>query len=304
LLIVEDDEVQRNSMMELIGNRDVVTTAVGTGQEALDMLEEKHFDCVVLDLGLPDMEGFEVLKQIKQQAKFQDLPVVIYTSKDLLKQEELQIKRYAETIITKDVTSPDRLLDETALFLHRVVAKMPEAKRKAVEQRYQAAEAANSAEIIRRAAMQEARSDVIASSQPVPTGELSGKKILVVDDDVRNIFALTGVLENQGMEVVFAENGRAGIDLLMSTPAIDLVLMDVMMPEMDGYETTRAIREIPGYETLPIIALTAKAMAGDREKCLEAGASDYITKPVDIDLLLSMMHAWMGRRDQITEGER
>jgi CheY-like chemotaxis protein len=244
-----------------------------------------------------------VLKQIKQQAKFQDLPVVIYTSKDLMKQEEVQIKKYAEAIITKDVTSPDRLLDETALFLHRVVAKLPEAKRKTLEQR-QAATESTPVESARPTEFLPTLSTPATDGAQGPAEELSGRKVLVVDDDVRNIFALTGVLENQGMEVIFAENGKSGIELLMNAPGIDLVLMDVMMPEMDGYETTRAIREVPGYEALPIIALTAKAMAGDREKCLEAGASDYITKPVDIDRLLAMMRAWIGRRDQIIEGER
>ncbi|MBV9468347.1 MAG: response regulator, partial [Abitibacteriaceae bacterium] len=314
LLIVEDNETQRASIIELIGNRDVITTAVGTGEEALAQLKEKRFDCMVLDLGLPDMEGFELLKKVKRQAKYKDLPVVIYTSKDLSKREEIQLKKYAATIITKDATSSERLLDETALFLHRIVDKMPSAKRKVVEQLHppmstgqptpsrDTGEAHRESQTAPQAPRQKPNG---AAATPVASPAMSsltsaqiregltGKKVLVVDDDMRNIFALTSVLENYGVEVIFAENGRDGIDKLVATPGIDVVLMDVMMPEMDGYETTHSIRQMDSYATLPIIALTAKAMEGDREKCLAAGASDYIMKPVHIDNLLAMLYRWL-----------
>jgi CheY-like chemotaxis protein len=265
LLVVEDDEAQRNSIVELIGNGDVVTKAVGTGEEALALLKERHFDCLVLDLGLPDMTGFELIERIKSEAGLQELPIIIYTGKELSKSDETELRRMAETIIIKDVQSPERLLDETALFLHRVEVNLPEAKRRVLHQLHQ--------------------TDAV----------LAGKKALIVDDDVRNIFALTSALENVQMAVLYSENGRDALSLLEATPDIDVVLMDVMMPEMDGYETMRAIRKMERFRSLPIIALTAKAMKGDREKCVEAGASDYISKPANIDQLLSLLRVWLYR---------
>jgi len=265
LLVVEDDPAQRQAIDELIGHDDVVTTSVGSADAALTELRTKRFDCMVLDLGLPDMTGFDLLERIKNERELQDLPIIIYTGKDLSKAEETRLKKYAETIIIKDARSPERLLDETALFLHRVEANLPEEKRRVLEQLHSA--------------------DAI----------FAGKKVLVVDDDVRNIFAITSVLENNGMNVVFAENGKEGIDTLLKNDDVSLVLMDVMMPDMDGYETMRKIRQRPEYKALPVIALTAKAMKGDREKCIQAGASDYITKPVDSDQLLSLMRVWMYR---------
>ena len=270
LLVVEDNEQQRQSIVELIGDGDVRTTAVGTGGEALAALKASPFDCVVLDLGLPDMSGFELIKQIEQQVGISNggrtsLPIIIYTGKNLTEQEETELRRVTEAIIVKDVKSPERLLDETALFLHRVQSNLPEAKQQILAQ--------------------------LRQQEPV----LAGKKILIVDDDVRNIFALTSILEEHQMEVVFAENGRKGIDLLQNTPDVDAVLMDIMMPEMDGYETMRAIRAQTKFRSLPILALTAKAMKGDREKCLEAGASDYIAKPVDTEQLLSLLRVWLYR---------
>ena len=263
LLIVEDDDMQRSSIVELIGNGDVTSTAVSSAEEALELLAAQHFDCMVLDLGLPGASGFQLLERVKTEESLRDLPVIVYTGRELSAAEETRLRKYAESIILKDVRSPERLLDETALFLHRVEAHLPEEKRRILHTAHG-----------REAAFQ-------------------GATVLVVDDDVRNIFAVTTVLEGQGMKVVFAENGRDGIELLRKTPTVSLVLMDVMMPEMDGYETMRQIRRVPEYRTLPILALTAKAMKGDREKCLEAGASDYITKPVDPDRLLSMMRVWM-----------
>ncbi|MEG3908474.1 HAMP domain-containing protein [Microcoleus sp. w2-18bC1] len=265
LLVVEDDETQRLSIVDLIGNHDVSTTAVGSGAEALAILKSGHFDCVVLDLGLPDMTGFELIEQIKQEATLKSLPLIIYTGKELTRSEETQLKRMAETIIVKDVRSPERLLDETALFLHRVQANLPEPKRQMLEQLYQT------------------------------DSTLAGKTVLIVDDDMRNIFALTSMLERHKMKIEYAENGREGIAKLQNTPGINIVLMDVMMPEMDGYETMQAIRNMPQFASLPMIALTAKAMKGDREKCIEAGASDYITKPVDTEQLLSLLRVWLYR---------
>ncbi len=322
LLIVEDDEIQRDSMTELIGNMDVKTTAVATGEDALAQLKANDFDCMVLDLGLPDMAGVELLKKVKRQARFKNLPVVIYTSRDLTRQEEAQLKKYAETIITKDARSPERLLDETALFLHRIVAKLPEAKRKVVEQapgrqaRQGETANGNNGAANGTAGSKNSRkpqsapppdstiADSTAADGAATTGAagdtedvLSGRCVLLVDDDVRNVFALTSVLENYGVEVVFAENGRDALEILQGQPSVDLILMDVMMPEMDGYETTRAIRQMERYADLPIISLTAKAMSGDRERSLEAGASDYITKPVDLDLLLASMRKLLARTD-------
>jgi HAMP domain-containing protein/CheY-like chemotaxis protein len=265
LLVVEDDETQRASIIELVGEEDVEITAVATAEEALAKLRAQRFDCMVLDLGLAGMDGFKLLETVKRNEELQQVPIIVYTGKDLSPQEETQLRRYAETIIIKDAKSPERLLDETALFLHRVESRLPEQKRRMLEQ--------------------------LHSTDAV----FQGKKILIVDDDVRNIFSLTSVLEAQGMGVVFAENGRAAIETLQANPDVDLILMDVMMPEMDGYETTRAIREMEGLREIPIISLTAKAMKGDREKSIASGASDYITKPVDPDQLLSLMRVWLYR---------
>jgi CheY-like chemotaxis protein/signal transduction histidine kinase/HAMP domain-containing protein len=266
LLVVEDDDTQRMSIVELIGDGDVQTTAVATGAEALAQLEQQAYDCMVLDLRLPDMSGFELIELIQKQLGLVDLPIIVYTGKDLTEKEETQLRMVADAIVVKEANSPERLLAETSIFLHRVETSLPEPKRRILEQ------------LLRR--------------DPV----LEGRKVLVVDDDVRNIFALTSALETYRMEVLRAENGREGIELLEQNPDIDVVLMDIMMPEMDGYETMRAIRQIDLYQDLPIIALTAKAMKADRDKCIEAGASDYIAKPLDIDQLLSMLRVWLYRR--------
>ncbi|HZF51757.1 MAG TPA: response regulator, partial [Polyangiaceae bacterium] len=263
LLVVEDDDVQRQSIVALIGNGDVQTTAVATGEEAIAALKERHFDCMVLDLGLPDMPGLTLIETIKKDLGLDNLPIVVYTGRDLTPEEEIELKRGTEAIIVKSVRSMEHLLDETALFLHRVEANLPQQKRQMLTQAQQ--------------------------TDPI----FVGKKVLVIDDDIRNIFAITSVLERHKMDVSYAENGRKGIELLKSTPGIDAVLMDVMMPEMDGYETTREIRGMPKFANLPIIALTAKAMKGDREKCIEAGASEYIPKPVDPDQLMSLLRVWL-----------
>jgi CheY-like chemotaxis protein len=270
LLIVEDDETQRRSMVELIGDEDVQITAVDSAEAALKELAERHYDCMVLDLGLRDMSGFELLEKVKSDPRraARELPIIIYTGRALSPSEETRLRKYAETIIVKDVKSPERLLDETALFLHRVESKLPEQKRRMLEQLHNA--------------------DAV----------FTGKRVLIVDDDVRNIFSLTSVLESHGMQVAFSENGRDALEKLKAGGdggPYDIVLMDIMMPEMDGYETTRAVRQLPELKSLPIIALTAKAMKGDREKTIAAGASDYITKPVDTEQLLSLMRVWLYR---------
>jgi CheY-like chemotaxis protein len=206
------------SIVELVGSgEDVSVTAVATAEEALEQIAERRFDCMVLDLGLAEMNGFSLLERVKNDPAIQELPIIIYTGKELSAAEDTQLRRYADTIIVKDVKSPERLLDETALFLHRVEAKLPEQKRRMLERLHSA------------------------------DATFEQKTILIVDDDVRNIFSLTSVLESHGMAVLFAENGRDALELLRSNPRVDLVLMDVMMPEMDGYETTRAIREMEEY---------------------------------------------------------
>jgi CheY-like chemotaxis protein len=265
LLVVEDDETQRMAIVELIGNGDVETTPVATGAAALEALAQERYDCVVLDLGLPDMTGVELIERIRDATADAPVPVVIYTGKELTQREESQLRKLAETIIIKDVRSPERLLDETALFLHRVEAQLPEPKRRMLRELHR--------------------------SDPV----LAGRKVLIVDDDMRNIFALTSALERYQMDVSYAENGREGIDALKAHPDTDIVLMDIMMPELDGYETIRRIRATDSFAQLPIIALTAKAMRGDRERCIEAGASDYITKPVDVEQLVSLLRVWLYR---------
>jgi CheY-like chemotaxis protein len=218
---------------------------------------------MVLDLKLPARGGFELLEQIKQDDRFASTPVIVYTGKELTQRETTKLRKLADTIVVKDASSPERLLDETALFLHRVERKLPQEKRRLLEQLHSAEEV------------------------------FKDKKIVIVDDDVRNVFALTSVLEAHGMDVLYAENGKEGIELLRRTEDVNLVLMDIMMPELDGYETTRAIRAEDAFKQLPIICLTAKAMKGDRERAIAAGASDYITKPVDTDQLLSLMRVWL-----------
>ncbi|MGI8686110.1 MAG: response regulator, partial [Acidimicrobiales bacterium] len=264
LLIVEDDDTERQAVVALLGSgQRVDITAVGSSEEAVSVLEARKVDCVVLDLKLPKMSGFSLLERIKSDERFATVPVIVYTGKDLTRREETRLSKYAESIIVKDARSPERLLEEATLFLHQPGSQLPDDQRLMLEQ------------LRNHAAL------------------LTGKRVLIVDDDVRNVFALTSVLERQGMTVLFAENGKDGIATLKQHPDVDLVLMDIMMPEMDGYETTTAIRRIPRFKKLPIIALTAKAMKGDREKSISAGASDYITKPVDVDQLLSLVRVWL-----------
>jgi HAMP domain-containing protein/CheY-like chemotaxis protein/signal transduction histidine kinase len=265
LLVVEDNPAEQLSIRELLGYDDIDLVTVSTGSEALAAVTNESFDCVVLDLRLPDMSGFEVLERFRDTPSLGDLPIVVFTGKELSPEEDARLHTLARSVVLKGVESPERLLDETALFLHRVVADLPPAKQKMIEQLHRSDEA------------------------------LVGRKVLVVDDDVRNIFALSSVLERRGMVVLTASTGREAIATLESTPDVAIVLMDVMMPEMDGYETMQAIRSNAQLRRLPIIALTAKAMKGDREKCLEAGASEYLAKPVNTEQLLSALRMWLHR---------
>ena len=265
LLVVEDNEIERNAIVELLGYRDIEILPVGTGAEALATLAKSPVDCIVLDLRLPDMTGFELLERLQGDPRTAAIPVVVFTGRELSQQETAALKQMAKSVVLKDVQSPERLLDETALFLHRVVTDLPPDKQAMLERLH------GGKEILR------------------------GRKVLIVDDDARNIFALTSVLENHEMDILSATNGRQAIELIETTPDLDIVLMDIMMPEMDGYETMREIRSKPRFRTLPILALTAKAMKGDREKCLDAGASDYISKPVNTNQLLSLLRVWLFR---------
>jgi len=219
----------------------------------------------VLDLRLPDMSGFDILERFRDDPKVKDLPVVVFTGKELTPEEDARLHTLARSVVVKGVESPERLLDETALFLHRVVADLPPEKQRMLEKLHRSDDA------------------------------LVGKKVLVVDDDMRNIFALSSVLERRGMVVLTAGTGREAISTLESMPDVAIVLMDIMMPEMDGYATMQVIRQNPALRRLPIVALTAKAMKGDREKCLEAGASEYLAKPVNTDQLLSALRMWLHR---------
>ena len=236
-----------------------------SGALALQTLETGNYDCVVLDLRLPDMTGFEVLEQLRDSAKLKDLPVVVFTGRELSPDEDAQLHTLARSVVVKGVESPERLLDETALFLHRVITDLPPEKQQMLDSLHRSDDA------------------------------LAGRKVLVVDDDVRNIFALSSVLERRGMTVLSAGTGREAIETIESTPDLAIVLMDIMMPEMDGYETMQVIRQNSALRRLPIIALTAKAMKGDRERCLEAGASEYLAKPVNTDQLLSALRVWLHR---------
>jgi CheY-like chemotaxis protein/HAMP domain-containing protein len=264
LLLVEDDDLQRGEIIKIIGNGDVAVTQVRNGAEALQALRERSFDCAVVDLVLPDMDGLQLVETIRRNSS-RRLPVIVHTAKDVSSAEEAKLRNLVESYILKGPESHRQLFDETSLFLHRHVAGMSEDKRRIIE-------------LARRR-----------------EAGLAGRNVLIVDDDIRNIFSLTGVLEQHQVRVVHAESGRLGIEVLEQAPSVDMVLMDVMMPDMDGYETMRQIRRHDRFRKLPIIAITAKAMKGDREKCIAAGASEYISKPVDTDQLVSMMRVWLGR---------
>jgi CheY-like chemotaxis protein/CHASE3 domain sensor protein/putative methionine-R-sulfoxide reductase with GAF domain len=265
LLIVEDNEGQNNAISELIGNGDVKCFSAYSGNQAYEMMGKESFDCVIVDLGLPDMTGFDLMKKIKDNNDLRKTPIIVYTGKDLTKEESNRLNKLANTVVLKTVDSHERLLDETTLFLHRVESRLPKEKQNIIRKLHKTDEV------------------------------LKDKNVLIVDDDIRNIYSLTNALEEEGLNCLTAENGKVALQMLKKQEAIDIVLMDVMMPEMDGYDATKEIRNIGKFSKLPIIGLTAKAMKGDREKCLSAGMSDYITKPVNIEQLLSLMRVWLYR---------
>jgi CheY-like chemotaxis protein len=265
LLVVEDNPAERFSVTELLSHDDIDIVTADNGAAALGSLREQAIDCVVLDLKLPDMSGFEVLEQIRDDRQLGHIPVVVFTGRELTAEEETRLHSIARSVVVKGVESPERLLDETALFLHRLVSKLPPDKQRMLERLHGSDE------------------------------DLAGRTVLLVDDDARNIFALSSVLERRGMRVLTATTGKEAIAILQSTPEVALALMDIMMPDMDGYETMRQIRNDDALRRLPIIALTAKAMKGDREKCVAAGASDYLAKPVNTEQLLAALRMWLHR---------
>jgi HAMP domain-containing protein/signal transduction histidine kinase/DNA-binding response OmpR family regulator len=265
LLVIEDNPAEQLSIEALLGHSDIEIETVGTGKDALKVLRDSQVDCVVLDLRLPDISGFELLQKLSDDSALADIPVIVFTGRELTPEEDAQLHAVARSIVVKDVESPERLLDETSLFLHRVVSDLPIAKQQMLEK--------------------------LTSSDE----DLVGKTVLLVDDDARNIFALSSALERRGMHVLTATTGKEAVELVNATPELAIVLMDIMMPEMDGYQTTSRIRENPKFRRLPIVALTAKAMKGDREKCLEAGCSDYLAKPVNTEQLLAALRMWLHR---------
>ncbi|MGA7231362.1 MAG: response regulator, partial [Xanthobacteraceae bacterium] len=265
LLVVEDNQAEQMSIRELLGHDDIEIVNAGTGRDALNLLREEQCDCVVLDLRLPDMSGFEVLERMRTDTSLADIPVVVFTGRELTIEEDAQLHTMARSIVVKGVESPERLLNETALFLHRVITDLPAEKQQMLER--------------------------LNSSDE----DLVGRTALLVDDDPRNVFALSSALERRGMKVLTATTGAEAIEIMEETPSLAIVLMDIMMPEMDGYQTIEKIRQNEAYRRLPIIALTAKAMKGDREKCLQAGASDYLAKPVNTEQLLSALRMWLHR---------
>jgi hypothetical protein len=248
-------------MANLIESGEVTVTAVCTAAQALEQLDQEKFDCVIVDLGLPDMDGLTLIERIKAHPAHARVPVIVYTGRELLPEEDVALRRFSESVIIKDEMSPERLIEETNYFLNQVEARLPAAKH--------------------------------PPASAVAATSLAGRRILITDDDTRNIFALKSALEEYRMDVLTAESGSEAIALLDGHPDVDIILMDIMMPEMDGYETIRRIRAKAPWRTLPIIALTAKAMKGDRESCLAAGASEYISKPVDIDQLIALVRVWL-----------
>jgi CheY-like chemotaxis protein len=265
LLIVEDNASESLSIAQLLGHDDLDIIAAETGAGAFAILHEQPVDCIVLDLRLPDMSGFDFLERIANDAELQDIPVVVFTGRELSPEQDAKLRTMARSVVVKGVESPERLLDETALFLHRDVSNLPAEKQRMLERLHGSDEG------------------------------LAGKTVLLVDDDARNIFALSSVLERRAMRVLTATTGSEAIALLDANPGVAIVLTDIMMPGMDGYETIRLIRGNSLFGRLPIVALTAKAMKGDREKCLEAGASDYLAKPVNTEQLLTALRLWLHR---------
>ena len=269
ILLVEDDERQRESVVHLISDDDVEITAVALGEQALELLKTQIFDCMIIDLKLPDIQGNELLERMEHEELCSFPPVIVYTGRNLSREEEADLMKYSRSIIIKGARSPERLLDEVTLFLHKVESELSSERQGMLQQ--------------------------VRSRERV----FEGRKILLVDDDVRNIFALTNALEQKGVVVEIGRNGFEAISKLNSVDDIDLVLMDVMMPGMDGLEATRLIRADGRYNKLPIIAITAKAMKNDQEECLQAGASDYLAKPIDLDRLYSLLRVWMPKMERM-----
>ncbi|WP_047304778.1 response regulator [Pseudomonas fluorescens] len=269
VLLVEDDDLQRDSIARLIGDDDIEITAVGLAQDALDLLRENVYDCMIIDLKLPDMLGNDLLKRMSTEDICSFPPVIVYTGRNLTRDEEAELRKYSRSIIIKGARSPERLLDEVTLFLHKVESQLSHERQKMLK--------------------------TARSRDKV----FEGRKILLVDDDVRNIFALTSALEHKGAVVVIGRNGHEAIARLNEVEDIDLVLMDVMMPEMDGFEATVQIRKDPRWRKLPIIAVTAKAMKDDQERCLQAGSNDYLAKPIDLDRLFSLIRVWLPKMERI-----
>lgn len=263
LLVVEDNETQNIAIRELVGNGDVKSSSAYTGKEAYEMLLKDDYDCIIVDLGLPDMSGFDLIEKIKERPEIKGIPIIVYTGRDLTTDEKNLLNKLASAVVLKTANSQERLLDETTLFLHRVESKLPKEKQRIIRKLHKTEEI------------------------------LKSKKVLVVDDDIRNVYSLTNALEEEDMTCFIAENGKIALQVLADNPSIEIVLMDIMMPEMDGYEATRAIRNMPKFDKIPIIAITAKAMKGDREKCLAAGMSDYISKPINMEQLLSLLRVWL-----------
>ncbi len=268
LLVIEDDDSQQNAIINLIQSHEpqVICITASSAVEAIEQLRKGQVDGIILDLGLHDKHGIQLLEDIRKNEAFARIPVVVYTGQDLSREEERELQKFTNAIILKTARSFERLINEVSLFIHQ-----------------------------------------LEKGSPAPAGKphiqiphrleesLKGKKVLLVDDDMRNVFALSTVLEDQQMEIITASDGKEALEMLKENPDVDIVLMDIMMPEMDGYEATRQIRRMKKFQHLPILALTAKAMQGDREKCIEAGASDYISKPVNIDQLFSLMRVWLYR---------
>lgn len=269
ILLVEDDERQRESVMHLISDADIEITAVALGEEALELLRKNIYDCMIIDLKLPDIQGNELLERMEHEELCSFPPVIVYTGRNLSREEEADLMKYSRSIIIKGARSPERLLDEVTLFLHKVESELSTERQGMLKE--------------------------VRSRERV----FEGRKILLVDDDVRNIFALTNALEQKGVVVEIGRNGFEAISKLNSVSDIDLVLMDVMMPGMDGLEATRQIRQDGRFNKLPIIAITAKAMKNDQEECLHAGASDYLAKPIDLDRLYSLLRVWMPKMERI-----
>jgi HAMP domain-containing protein/CheY-like chemotaxis protein/signal transduction histidine kinase len=266
VLLIEDDKNNREAVTQLIKNKEINITSTGKGKIALEKLKIKKYDCIILDLGLEDMTGFELLKNLSKVENYEYTPIIIYTGRELTKEEYLELNKYTDSIVVKGVDSPERLLDEVSLFLHSVEASLPDNQKKIINFLHD------------------------------PKKLLKNRKILLVDDDMKNTYALSGVLSDYGMDVIMADNGQVALDKLKENPEVELVLMDIMMPIMDGYEATKRIREMPQHKNIPIIALTAKAMLEDKAKAIEAGANDYLTKPLDLDRLISALRVWLFKK--------